>query len=75
MKFRTLPSVRETLNNSLPQPFQVEAPYRQQIQQMEEQNKTSGLLIMLLFVIAGVTILAVTASEARAWQRVSQKKS
>jgi hypothetical protein len=49
MNFKTTPCFREALKNPLPKPFEVSATYRQQIQEMEQQNKTSGILLMVFF--------------------------
>jgi hypothetical protein len=74
MKYRTIPSFREALKNPLPKPFEVSAPYRQQIQEMEQQNKTSRILLMVFFALATAAVIILSASEAKAWQRVSQEK-
>ena len=42
---------------------------------MEQQNKTSGILLMVFFAVATVAVIILSASEAKAWQRVSQEKS
>ena len=65
----------EALQNPLPKSFHVGAPYQNQILQMEEQNKTAGTLVILLLVIASVAVIVLSASEARAWQKVSERKS
>ena len=55
--------------------FEVEAPYRQQIAHMEEQNKTAGILLIALVVFAGAAIIYLSAIKAQAWQLDSEKKS
>ena len=42
---------------------------------MEQQNKTSGILLMVFFAVATVAVIILSASEAKAWQRISQEKS
>jgi hypothetical protein len=70
----TLLSAREALKIPIPEAFEVEAPFRRQLAAMETQNKTSGILFIALFVLAGVAIIYLTASEARAWQVAKEKK-
>jgi cell division protein FtsX len=74
MDYINIPSAMEALQNPLPKSFHISAPYQHQIQQMEEQNKKSAFLIMVLIVIAGATIIAMTSYEAKAWQRTAEKK-
>ena len=68
-------SAREALKVPIPRTFEVEAPYRLQIAQMEEQNKTAGTLFIALVVLAGAAIIYLTAFKAKAWQLDSEKKS
>ena len=75
MDYINIPSAMEALQNPLPKSFHVGAPYQNQIQQMEEQNKTAGTLVIILLVIASVAVIVLSASEARAWQKVSEGKS
>ena len=75
MNYTNIPSAMEALQNPLPKSFHVGAPYQNQILQMEEQNKTAGTLVILLLVIASVAVIVLSASEARAWQKVSERKS
>ncbi len=70
-----IPSAMEALQNPLPTSFHVGAPYQNQIQEMHEQNKTSGTLIIILLVIASVAVIVLSASETRAWQKVAEGKS
>lgn len=74
MDYMNIPSAMEALQNPLPKSFHVGAPFQNQIQQMEEQNKKSAFLIMVLIVIAGATIIAMTSYEAKTWQRTAEKK-
>lgn len=71
----SLPSAREALKIPVPEAFEIEAPYRRQIAVMEEQNITSGILFIALFVLAGAAIIYLTASEARAWQLTKEKRT
>jgi len=66
-------SAREALKVPIPRTFEIEAPYRLQIAQMKEQNKTAGILFLALAAIAGAAIIYLTASKA--WQLDSEKKS
>ncbi len=66
-------SAREALKVPIPRTFEVEAPYRLQIAQMEEQNKTAGILLIALVVFAGAAIIYLAASKA--WQLDTEKKS
>lgn len=75
MDYLNIPSAMEALQNPLPKSFHVGAPYQNQIQQMEEQNKTAGTLVIILLVIASFAVIVLSASEARAWQKVSEGKS
>ena len=68
-------SAREALKVPIPRTFEVEAPYRLQIAQMEEQNKTAGILFIALVALAGAAIIYLTASKAKAWQLDSEKQS
>ena len=68
-------SAREALKIPIPRTFEVEAPYRLQIAKMEEQNKTAGILVIALVVIAGAAIIYLTASKSKAWQLDTEKKS
>lgn len=68
-------SVHEALKVPIPRTFEVEAPYRLQIAQMEEQNKTAGTLFIALVVLVGAAIIYLTAFKAKAWQLDSEKKS
>jgi len=68
-------SAREALKIPIPRTFEVEAPYRLQIAQMEEQNKTAGTLFIALVVLAGAAIIYLTAFKAKAWQLDSEKKT
>ena len=70
-----MPSAREALKIPIPSSFEVEAPYRRQIAQMEEQNKTAGTLFIALVVLAGAAIIYLTAFKAKAWQLDTEKKS
>ncbi len=75
MDYMNIPSAMDALQNPLPKSFHVGAPYQNQIQQMEELNKTSGILLIVLFVFASAAIIALSASEDRAWQKIAEKKS
>jgi len=68
-------SAREALKIPVPEAFEIEAPYRRQLADMEAQNKTSGILFIALFVLAGVAIISLIASEARAWQVAAEKRT
>ena len=68
-------SAREALRVPIPRTFEVEAPYRLQIAQMEEQNKTSGILFIALVVFAGAAIIYLSTIKAKAWQLDNEKKS
>jgi hypothetical protein len=74
MNYLNIPSAMEALQNPLPKSFHVGAPYQNQIQQMEEQNKKSAFLIVALIVIAGTAIIAMSSYEAKAWQRTAEEK-
>jgi hypothetical protein len=74
MDYMNIPSAMDALQTPLPKSFHVGAPYQSQIQQMEEQNKKSTFLIMVLIVIAGAAIIAMTSYEAKTWQRAPEKK-
>lgn len=71
----TLFSAREALKIPVPEAFEVEAPYRRQLADMETQNKTSGILFIALFVLAGAAIIYLTAYQARAWQLAAEKRT
>ena len=71
----TLLSAREALKIPVPEAFEVEAPYRRQLVDMETQNKTSGILFIVLFVLAGAAIIYLTAYQARAWQVTAEKRT
>jgi hypothetical protein len=75
MKSQAMMSAREALKVPIPRTFEVEAPYRLQIAQMEEQNKTAGILFIALVALAGAAIIYLTASKAKAWQLDSEKQS
>jgi hypothetical protein len=75
MKSQTMLSAREALKVPIPRTFEVEAPYRLQIAQMEEKNKTAGILFIAMVVLAGAAIIYLTASEARAWQLAAEKRT
>jgi len=75
MKSQAMLSAREALKVPIPRTFEVEAPYRLQIAQMEEQNKTAGILFIALVALAGAAIIYLTASKAKAWQLDSEKQS
>jgi hypothetical protein len=75
MKSQAMLSAREALKIPIPRTFEVEAPYRLQIAQMEEQNKTAGTLFIALVVLAGAAIIYLTAFKAKAWQLDSEKKT
>jgi hypothetical protein len=75
MDYLNIPSAMEALQNPLPKSFHVSAPYQNQIQQMEEQNKTAGTLVIILLVIASIAVIAMSTSEARAWQKISENKT
>ena len=75
MNSQALLSAREALKTPIPHTFEVEAPYRQQIAQMEEQNKTAGILFIALVVLAGAAIIYLAAAKAKAWQLDTEKKS
>ena len=74
MDYMNIPSAMEALQNPLPKSFHVGAPYQNRIQEMEEQNKTSGFLLVVFIVLASATIIALAASETKAWNKVSEKK-
>ena len=75
MKSQATQSASEALRVPIPRTFEVEAPYRLQIAQMEEQNKTAGILFIALVVFAGAAIIYLSAIKAKAWQLDSEKKS
>jgi hypothetical protein len=75
MKSQDIQSAREALKILIPRTFEVEAPYRLQIAQMEEQNKTAGTLFIALVVLAGAAIIYLTAFKAKARQLDSEKKN
>jgi hypothetical protein len=75
MKSQTMLSAREALKIPVPRTFEVEAPYRLQIAQMEEQNKTAGILFIALVVFAGAAIIYLSTIKAKAWQLDNEKKS
>jgi hypothetical protein len=75
MKSQAMLSAREALKVPIPRTFEVEAPYRLQIAQMEEQNKTAGILLIAIVVFAGAAIIYLAASKAKAWQLDTEKKS
>jgi hypothetical protein len=75
MDYLNIPSAMEALQNPLPKTFHVGAAYQNQIQEMQEQNKTARTLVMIFLVIASVAVIVLSASEARAWQKVSERKS
>ena len=68
-------SARDALKVPIPRTFEVEAPYRLQIAQMEEQNKMAGILLIALVVFAGAAIIYLSAIKAKAWQLDSEKKT
>ena len=75
MDYINIPSAMEALQNPLPKSFHVGAPFQNQIQQMDEQNKTAGTLVIILLVIASAAVIVLSASEARAWQKISENKT
>ncbi len=64
----------EALQNPLPKSFHVGAPYQNQIQEMQEQNKTAAFLLIVLMVIAGAVIIVQTGSERSTWQTEADRK-
>ena len=74
MDYINIPSAMEALQNPLPKSFHVSAPYQNQIQQMEEQNKTATFLIVVLLVIAGAVIIAITAADTKSRVRDTKKE-
>ena len=75
MNSQAMLSAREALKIPIPSTFEVEAPYRLQIAQMKEQNKTAGILLIALVVFAGAAIIYLSAFKAKAWQLDTVKKS
>jgi hypothetical protein len=73
MKSQNRLSAREALKVPLPQAYNSEAPFRQQITLMEEQHKTMGILFIALVVFTGAAILYLNAYYAKAWKLDPEK--
>jgi len=71
----TLLCAREALKIPVPKAFEIQAPNRRLIADMEVQNKTSGILFIALLALAGAAIIYLSISEARAWRLVEEKRN